>query len=89
MNKKMIKAKKYLYSLPINKHTYFGTFKSNSPLLFPQGHIPRKKLIVPQNFWNNSPGEFLVKFFILALSLFLGLVIMAIFLGEVLDKIFK
>ena len=89
MNKKLIKAKKYLYSLPIDSSTYFGTFKSNSPLLSPQGHIPRKKLIVPQNFGNNSPGEFLVKFFILALSLFLGLVIMAIFLGEVLDNIFK
>jgi hypothetical protein len=89
MNKKLIKAKKYLYSLPINEHTYFGTFKSDSHSLSPQGHIPRKKLIVPQNFRNNSPGEFLVKFFILVLSLFLGLVIMAIFLGEVLDIIFK
>jgi hypothetical protein len=89
MNKKLIKAKKYLYSLPINEHTYFGTFKSDSHSLSTQGHIPRKKLIVPQNFGNNSHGEFLVKFFILVLSLFLGLVIMAIFLGEVLDIIFK
>lgn len=89
MNKKLINAKKYLYSLPINEHTYFGTFKSNSPLLSPQGRIPRKKLIVPQNFRNNSPQTFLVKFFILVLSLFFGLVIMAIFLGEVLDTIFK
>jgi len=89
MNKKMINAKKYLYSLPINKHTYFGSSKSDFPQLSPQGHIPRKKLIVPQNFWNNSPGEFLVKFFILVLSLFFGLVIMAIFLGEILGEIFK
>jgi hypothetical protein len=89
MQVKNEKPKKYLYSLPINSSTYFGTFKSDSHSLSPQGHIPRKKLIVPQNFGNNSPGEFLVKFFILALSLFLGLVIMAIFLGEVLDTIFK
>jgi hypothetical protein len=89
MQVKNEKPKKYLYSLPINQHTYFGTFKSDSPLLSPQGHIPREKLIVPQNFGNNSPGEFLVKFIILALSLFFGLVIMAIFLGEVLDEIFK
>jgi len=89
MQVKNEKPKKYLYSLPINEHTYFGTFKSDSPQLSPQGHIPRKKLIVPQNFENNSPYTFLVKFFILVLSLFLGLVIMAIFLGEVLDIIFK
>ena len=89
MQVKNEKPKKYLYSLPINEHTYFGTFKSNSPQLFPQGHIPRKKLIVPQNFGNDSPGEFLVKIFILVISLFLGLAIMAIFLGEVLDKILK
>jgi hypothetical protein len=89
MQVKNEKPKKYLYSLPINEHTYFGTFKSDSPQLSPQGHIPRKKLIVPQNFENNSPYTFLVKFFILVLSLFLGLVIMAIFLGEVLDKILK
>lgn len=89
MNKKLVKAKKYLYSLPINSSTYFGSSKSNSPQLSPQGHIPRKKLIVPQNFRNNSPQTFLVKFFILVLSLFFGLVIMAIFLGEVLDEIFK
>jgi hypothetical protein len=89
MQVKNEKQKKYLYSLPINEHTHFGTFKSDSHSLSHQGHIPRKKLIVPQNFPNNSPGEFLVKFFILALSLFLGLVIMAIFLGEVLDTIFK
>jgi|694.fasta_scaffold125538_7 hypothetical protein len=63
MNKKLVKAKKYLYSLPINSSTYFGTFKSNSPQLSPQGHIPRKKLIVPQNFGNNSPQTFLVKLF--------------------------
>jgi hypothetical protein len=89
MQLKNKKPKKYLYSLPIDSSTYFGTFKSDSPQLSPQGHIPRKKLIVPQNFGNNSPGEFLVKFFILVLSLFLGLVIMAIFLGQVLDNIFK
>ena len=89
MNKKMINAKKYLYSLPIDSSTYFGTFKSNSAQLSPQGHIPRKKLMVPQNFENDSPGGFLVKFFILVISLFFGLAIMAIFLGEVLDKILK
>ena len=89
MQVKNEKPKKYLYSLPIDSSTYFGTLKSDSHLLSPQGHIPRKKLIVPQNFLNNSPGEFLVKFFILVLSLFFGLVIMAIFLGEVLDIIFK
>lgn len=89
MNKKMINAKKYLYSLPIDEHTYFGTFKSDSSQLSPQGHIPRKKLIVPQNFQNDSPGGFLVKFFILVISLFFGLAIMAIFIGEVLDKILK
>jgi hypothetical protein len=89
MQVKNEKPKKYLYLLPINEHTYFGSFKRDSPLFSPQGHIPRKKLIVPQNFGNNSPGGFLVKFFILVLSLFFGLVIMAIFLGEVLDTIFK
>ena len=85
----MINAKKYLYSLPIDEHTYFGTFKNDSAQLSPQAHIPRKKLIVPQNFGNNSPQTFLVKFFILVVSLFFGLAIMAIFLGEVLDKILK
>jgi len=89
MQVKNEKPKKYLYTNTKFATNEFDNFQIVSSRLFGQGHIPRKKLIVPQNFRNNSPGEFSVKFFILVLSLFLGLVIMAIFLGEVLDNIFK
>ena len=89
MNKKRINPKKYFYTGTKFASNEFDTFQIVSSRLSGQGDIPRKKLIVPQNFGNDSPGGFLVKFFILVVSLFFGLAIMAIFLGEVLDKIFK
>lgn len=48
-------------------------------LKFYVGGVPRKKLIVPQNFWADSPLSFWGKLILLAMSLFFGLVVVSIF----------
>jgi hypothetical protein len=53
--------------------------KSKIPLKFYLGGVPRKKLIVPQNFWVNSPLSFFGKIILLLVSLFLGLIFFTIF----------
>lgn len=53
------------------------------------GGVPRKKLIVPQNFWTDSPLGFWGKIILLAMSLFFGLTIFAIFMGEILNILLK
>lgn len=53
--------------------------KSKIPLKFYVGGVPRKKLIVPQNFWADSPQSFWGKIILLLVSLFLGLIFFTIF----------
>jgi hypothetical protein len=88
MQEKQSNPKKYIDFMNPNQ-TPILVDKSKIPLKFYLGGVPRKKLIVPQNFWVNSPLGFWGKIILLAMSLFFGLTIMAIFMGEILNILLK
>ena len=78
MQEKNNNAKKYIDFLKSNQHVK-RVVNSKIPLKFYLGGVPRKKLIVPQNFWVNSPRSFFGKIILLLVSLFLGLIFFTIF----------
>lgn len=75
---------------------YMAKSKTPNSALIPKvsskfyvGGVPRKNPVVPQNFWADSPLGFWGKIILLAMSLFFGLTIMAIFMGEILNILLK
>ncbi len=78
MQVKKSNTKKYIDFFNPNQHVK-RVVNSDIPLKFYLGGVPRKKLIVHQNFWVNSPRSFFGKIILLAVSLFLGLIFFTIF----------
>lgn len=78
MQEKQSEPKKYMDFMNPNQAPILVD-KSKIPLKFYVGGVSRKKVIVPQNFWADSPRSFFGKIILLLVSLFFGLIFFTIF----------